>query len=407
MVNTAQKHFTEEKPHTKIKHKLFRATLDTSMNIANGINYSKKETKPYIYIDLYAGAGKFKDEHKGSPLLALELFEKYKDKNKRTFSAINMIVAEKNEKNIEELTKNINNEKQVLLLDDLSCTFCSGSWETHAETLKNYIKSSQWGFVFVDPFSLELNFDNLIELINQSPYYKDILILINKSAQERVLGKINEPDISRLCNYFNISENNLKRLFDFVKSKGGSNETVVQHLIKRSISKLDKDYVINAAITRTRNGKLEDSNRFYLCLITSAIGVANSFLEKYAEELEDKTLKNNNMQLNLLNTSPITKYVSLEEQIENIIKHGELTLFELSKKLYNVFLSWKDSDGNAIPHRQALIAAINNLINNTKIIILNPQKVNPGCISSKTNKLLSKALTTKDDARSVILGLYR
>lgn len=43
MVNTAQKHFTEEKQHTKIKHKLFRATLDTSMSIANGINYSKKK----------------------------------------------------------------------------------------------------------------------------------------------------------------------------------------------------------------------------------------------------------------------------------------------------------------------------------------------------------------------------
>lgn len=407
MIEKAQKHFKEEKLHTKIKHKLFKATLDTSMGIANGINHSKKENKSYIYIDLYAGAGKFKDEHKGSPLLAINSFEKYKDRTKRSFSNIQMLVAENNEKNIEELSQNIKEEKQLLSLNDLSCIFCNGSWETHSEVLKKHIKSSQWGFIFVDPFSLELNFDNLIELINESPYYKDILILINKSAQERVLGKIDEPDINKLCNYFNITENNLKRLFDFVKSKGGSNETVIQRLIKRAIRKLDKDYVINAAITRTRNGKLEDSNRFYLCLITSAIGVANSFLEKYAEELEDKTLKNNNMQLSLLNTSPLTKYISLEEQIEKIIQRGDITLFELSKQLYNVFLSWKDSDGNEIPHRQALLTAINNLMNSKKITILQPEKSRKGCINIKTNKLLSQSLNTKEDAKSVTLSLNR
>lgn len=407
MVSTATKHFQEEKPHTKIKHKLFKATLDTSIAIANGINHSKKENKSYIYIDLYAGAGKFKDEQKGSPLIALDSFKKYNEEAKCSFSNIQMVVAEKNKKNIENLTKNINEEKRLLSLNSLSCSFCNGSWETHSETLKKYIKSNQWGFIFVDPFSLELNFDNLIELINESPYYKDILILINKSAQERVLGKIDEPDINKLCNYFSISNTNLKRLFDFVKSRGGSNETVVQHLIKRSISKLDKDYIINAAITRTRNGKLEDSDRFYLCLITSAIGVANSFLEKYAEELEDKTLRNNDMQLNLLNTSPATKYVSLEEQIQNIISRENISLFELSRKLYNVFLSWKSSEGNEIPHRQALITAINNLVSSKKLSIIYPEKAKKGCLSDKTNKLLAQALTTKEYAKSIMLGLYR
>ncbi len=407
MKNIANDHFDTEKPHTKIKHRLFKSALDTSLSIANGINYSKKENKPYIYIDLFAGAGKFKDEQKGSPLIAMDSFAKYNDKTKRSFSNISMIVAEENTQNIKDLKKNINCERQLLSLDDLTCNICDGSWETHSSVLKTYIKSSQWGFIFVDPFALELSFNNLINLINESPYYKDILILINKSAQERVLGKIDDLDISKLCNYFNISENNLKRLFDFVKSKGGSNEVVIQHLIKRAISKLDKDYVINAGITRTRNGKLEDSNRFYLCLITSSIGVANSFLEKYAEELEDKTLNKNNMQLSLLSTSPITKYISLQEKIQNIIKKEDITLFELSKKMYNVFLSWKDSDGTEIPHRQALLSALNNLISDKKIIIINAKQSNKGCISKRTNKLLFQALNTKDDAKSIILGSYR
>ncbi len=48
MKNIANDHFDTEKPHTKIKHRLFKSALDTSLSIANGINYSKKENKPYI-----------------------------------------------------------------------------------------------------------------------------------------------------------------------------------------------------------------------------------------------------------------------------------------------------------------------------------------------------------------------
>lgn len=403
MKNTAQEHFNKEKPHTKIKHDLFKNVLDTSLSIANGINFSKKENKSYVYIDLFAGAGKFDDNNQGSPLIALNSFEKYKDKNKRSFQNIEMIVAEKDENNINKLKQNIDSEKTKLAIDSINCEFCKGSWEEHSEKLKQYIKSNQWGLIFVDPFSLELNFKNLLDLINESPYYKDIIILINKSAQERVLGKIDTPDINKICKYFDISQGNLKRLFDYVKSKGGSNETVVQHLIKRSLSKLDKDYIINAAITRTRNNKLEDSDRFYLCLITSSIGVANSFLEKYSEELENKNSNKSHLQLNLFDTSPQTKYLSLEERIQNIIKKDTLNLFELSKTLFNVFLSWRYTEENEIPHRQALLTAVNNLISDNKLLILNPEKAKSGCISSKTNRLSAKSLYSKEDAKSITL----
>lgn len=96
MKNIANDYFDSEKPHTKIKHRLFKSTLDTSLSIANGINYSKKENKPYMYIDLFAGAGKFKNEQKGSPLIAMDSFAKYNDKTKRSFSNISMIVVEEN-----------------------------------------------------------------------------------------------------------------------------------------------------------------------------------------------------------------------------------------------------------------------------------------------------------------------
>lgn len=406
-MRSATEHFNSEKEHTKIKHALFKSALDTSLSIANGINYSKKENNSYVYVDLFAGAGKFDDNNNGSPIIALNAFEKYKFSAQRTFSNIEMVVAEKDSQNIQKLASNIKIEKQNLNLEKFKCEFCSGSWENHADKLKQYIKSNQWGFIFVDPFSLELNFKNLLNFINESPYYKDILILINKSAQERVLGKIESPDIEKLCSYFDIEKSILKRLFSSIKQKGGTNEDVIQLLIKRSLSKLDKDYIINAAITRTRDGKLENSDRFYLCLITSSIGVANSFLEKYADLIEEKNLERNNRQLNLLNTSPITKYKSLEESIVRILDKKDLTLFELSQILYNVFLSWKYTEENEIPHRQALLTALNNLLLNKSIKLIKPEQASDKCISTSSGKLLAKSLNSKECAKTIPIGLYR
>lgn len=115
MKDTATEHFAEEKPHTKIKHRLLNAALDISLSISDAINYSRKENKPYVYIDLYAGSGKFKDENNGSPLIALNSFNKYK--NKKSFDSIEMVVAEQNEQNAINLKKNIEIEKKKLGLN--------------------------------------------------------------------------------------------------------------------------------------------------------------------------------------------------------------------------------------------------------------------------------------------------
>ena len=84
MKNSAQTHFSEEeKKPTRIKHDLFAETLKTSLNIANSLNYKDNSNIPFMYIDLYAGAGKFHNEKEGSPLIAINLISKYIDK--RTF----------------------------------------------------------------------------------------------------------------------------------------------------------------------------------------------------------------------------------------------------------------------------------------------------------------------------------
>jgi three-Cys-motif partner protein len=403
MKNTEIEHFYEEKPHTKIKHQLLEAVLEISLSISNSMNHSRNENKPYVYIDLYAGSGKFKDENNGSPLIALNAFKEYK--NKRSFENIEMVVAERNEQNAITLKQNIEDEKKELDLNDISCSTYLGSWETYSIELQEYIKSNKWGFIFVDPFSLELNLGNLIDLIKSGLYYKDILILINKTAQERVLGKPDSPDIKKICKYFNVSEEFLQRAIKSITQKGGSNEDIIQLLTKRAFKELNKDYKINVAITRTRQGEIENADRFYLSLITSSFGVANKFLEKYSELLEQKKEIQNNGQLGF-SLFELT-YNSLEQKVKEEINNNVISLHLLTKQLFNVFLSWKYTEHNEIPHKTALLRVLNNLLKNNEIVFVNPEKAKSKCINIAKNKILAKAFNSKENLKTINIKLNR
>ena len=71
MVDVTQAHFNEEAPHTAIKHKLFKSVYDSCISISSSFNNIKREKRKFIYLDLYAGCGKFNDANLGSPLIAL------------------------------------------------------------------------------------------------------------------------------------------------------------------------------------------------------------------------------------------------------------------------------------------------------------------------------------------------
>lgn len=403
MVNTAQEHFTEEKKHTKIKHDLFAEALKASLSIANSLNYKDKSNVPFMYIDLYAGAGKFTDEKEGSPLIAINLISEYLEK--RSFEHFEYIVTENNENNAKCLSDNIEAKKKLLNItdNDLKTALYCGHWEDLTSELSAYIEARKWGFVFVDPFSLELNLQELINVLNHNIYYKDIMILINKNAQERVLGKPNSPDIQKICRYFGIKESILKRLINYIKvTKKGTNEDIIQYLTQRALANVDKDFKIYAGISRTREGELENSDRFYLALLTSSIGVADNFLSKYAELLEEKQLKNNGGQQNLFDTCPQTKYVDLEETVTKIVsKQVSLTLYELTRILFNVFLSWKFTEDNQIPHRKALITALNNLLQQKRIEYEIIGTLPNGCINTSKNTILSKSFNSKDNLKHI------
>jgi len=407
MVNTAQEHFTEEKKHTKIKHDLFAEALKASLSIANSLNYKDNSNIPFMYIDLYAGAGKFTDEKEGSPLIAINLISKYLEK--RSFEHFEYIVTENDENNAKCLSDNIASKKEALNITDkdLKTALYCGHWEDLTSQLSEYIEARKWGFVFVDPFSLELNLQELINVLNHNIYYKDIMILINKNAQERVLGKPDSPDIQKICKYFGIEENKLKRLINYIKvTQKGTNEDIIQYLTQKALASVDKDFKIYAGISRTREGELENSDRFYLALLTSSIGVADNFLDKYAELLEEKELKDNGGQQSLFDTSPQTKYVNLEETVAKIIgKQVSLTLYELTKILFNVFLSWKFTEDNQIPHRKALIIALNNLLQQKRIKYEIIGSLPNGCINADKNTILAKAFHSKDNLKHIRIAI--
>ncbi|MCM1264748.1 MAG: three-Cys-motif partner protein TcmP [Candidatus Gastranaerophilales bacterium] len=404
MVKTAKEHFTEEKKHTKIKHDLFAEALKASLSISNSLNYKDSSNIPFMYIDLYAGAGKFTDEKEGSPLIAINLISKYMEK--RSFEHFEYIVTENDENNASCLSENIKSKKATLNITekDLKTALYCGHWEDLTTELSKYIEARKWGFVFVDPFSLELNLQELINVLNHNIYYKDIMILINKNAQERVLGKPDSPDIQKVCRYFGIEEPKLKRLINYIKvNKKGTNEDIIQYLTQRALASVDKDFKIYAGISRTREGELENSDRFYLALLTSSIGVADSFLYKYAELLEEKELRNKGGQQNLFDASPQTKYIKIEESINDIISknNNTITLYHLTKVLFNVFLSWKFTEDNQIPHRRALIIALNNLLNQRDITLEVIGTLPKGCINLEKNTILAKAFNSKENLKHI------
>lgn len=404
MKNTAQEHFSEEeKKHTKIKHDLFTEALKASLSIANSLNYKDNSKIPFMYIDLYAGAGKFGDEKEGSPLIAINLISKYVET--RSFEHFEYIVTENNENNAKNLAENIKNKiKNSNITDkDLKIVLHCGRWEDLTNELSDYIEARKWGFVFVDPFSLELNLQELINVLNHNIYYKDIMILINKNAQERVLGKPESPDIQKICKYFGIEEKALRRLINHIKiNQKGTNEDIIQYLTQKALKNVDKDFKIYAGISRTREGELENADRFYLALLTSSIGVADNFLYKYSELLEEKELNNKGGQQSLFDMSPQTKYTNLEETVNNVIwRNTELSLYDLTKILFNVFLSWKFTEDNEIPHRRALTVALNNLLSQNKIRFDVVGTLPRGCVNYDKNTILAKAFNSKENLKHI------
>lgn len=403
-MSKAEEHFNSEPPHTAIKHKLFKSVLESCVSISNNFDNRNKEKRQFLYMDLYAGCGKFKDENLGSPLIALTSIDEHIKSQNNNFDKINLVVSEYNQENAKHLKANIENYiNNNHLNNTIECSINAQSWEECKQELSKHIKDNKWGFIFVDPFSIELKLPELIELISANQYFKDILILINKNAQERVLGREDDESLEKISSYFGEDIRYIRRLKNLTKSVDGLNNTaIIQHLISRSFVDLDKDFVINLAITRTRENELENADRFYLCLITSSIGVANVFLNTYANILNEKRHQASGGQLSIFDSCTEVRYFVLSERIKSILLGQKMQLFKLVLKLYNDFYSWKDASPEEIPSTQNIKKAINLLLDNKQLEI-NNLYLDKRKLKNNAKNLTMEAFKTKENMKRVLL----
>ena len=205
MKNIESKHFEEQKKHTELKHNLLQNTLNTAIGIAN--HFVVKFSQPiFTYVDLFAGKGIFEDGTKGSPVIALDVLCNYlhSDINKN-FNKLKIIAIEKNKDNQNILEQNIQN---IMAKDEVANQIefytTSGDWQEYSSRIHSHLKNSNSGFIFADPFSTELNIQNLKSLFKDIKYH-DVLILINNTGVERVLGLNDDEKLKKICEHFDVN----------------------------------------------------------------------------------------------------------------------------------------------------------------------------------------------------------
>lgn len=405
MVEKAQEHFEKEPPHTAIKHRLFKSVYDSCISISSSFNNKNKEKRQFVYLDLYAGCGKFNDDNLGSPLIALNSSKNQLANNSNNINKINMILSEQNSENAKRLLQNVKDYIEDNHLSKIVIpTILTDSWENCTEQFKQELNNSDWGMIFADPFSVELKLPDLKNLIDKSSKLKDILILINTNAHERVLGRTDEESLSKIADYFGIEIKMLRLLKRQVNDiEQLNNAVVIRRLISRTFKDIDKDFVINVAITRTKEGALENADRFYLCLLTSSVGVANAFLDTYSELLNEKEQQNKNGQIGLFDNNTDFTHFELTEKVKDISNNKTMSLLTLFTKLYNDFYSWKDASPNEIPTSKNIKTAINNLVeqNYLKILCTGDNKTKYMTVDGK--KLKSNAFQKKQNLREIFI----
>lgn len=398
MKNIESKHFKEQKKHTELKHNLLKNTLNTTIGIANHfvVNFSQPI---FTYVDLFAGKGMFEDGTKGSPVIALDVLCNYLHSNvNKNFDKLKIIAIEKNKENQNILENNIQN---IMVKDEVANQIefytTSGDWQEYSNIIRCHLKNSNSGLIFADPFSTELNIQNLKRLIKDIRYH-DVLILINNNALERVLGLNDDESLKKIGEYFDVNIEFVKNL----KNTNLSNAAIVRHLIKKSLENIDKDFVINIALPRTRNGKIENGDRFYLCLLTSSVGVSDSYLKTYAEIKDTKEVSTNNGQVNLFQGYVEYEYFNLCETIKSIVETRlSLSLYELVSILYDDFFSWKDANSKEIPTSINLRNSLNILLEKKMIDISSCNFIDKRCKIKK--KLTADAFSSKLNLTTVNL----
>ena len=317
---------------TKIKHHLLTETLNTSIGIANNkciaykINSNTTENV-YTYIDLFAGAGTFEDNSKGSPILAYDILFEHQSKQSNNFRQLQMACTEKHIESYKKLEETI---LSYMTDNSIDCYYGQGNWETYKKNIENLLKNSGWGYIFADPFSTELDITELIKTLKSYANLKDILVFFNFNTLARQDGRRCIQDVDRICKNIGI---NAQELLD----QDSNFSTKFENKLREHFKGLKK-FVIGVGFPTTVQGELNNSDYFYLIFSTNTPVLVDSFLNAYEQMLDKYTDYSGMQQLALFgNPDKIYIYDSLKEQFADGCSLYDLYLYITSK-----FLSWKE-----------------------------------------------------------------
>ena len=346
--NRNANHFGEPKKlNTIIKHHLLSQTLQTSLSIANNkcVAYKQNSNKTdniYTYIDLFAGAGTFEDNSKGSPIIAYDILSEHNNSLYNKFKKLQMACTEKHDESYQKLESTIST---YTTNNDIDCYIGQGSWESYKKNIELLLENSGWGFIFADPFSTELDIVALIETLKSYSNLKDILVFFNFNTLARQDGRRCLQDIDRICRTIGIDGKEL--LDDDSNFSVKFENKLIEHF------KDLKKFVIGVGFPTTVKGDLINSDYFYLIFSTNTPVLVDTFLNAY-EEMLDKYTNYSGMQQLALFGNPDKNYIYdvLKENFAEGCSLFELYLFITSK-----FLSWKE-----LTKTQKKVPTIKNIV---------------------------------------------
>ena len=365
--NRNANHFGEPKKlNTIIKHHLLSQTLQTSISIANNkcVAYKQNSNKTdniYTYIDLFAGAGTFEDNSKGSPIIAYDILSEHNNSSSNKFKKLQMVCTEKHDESYQKLESTIST---YTTNEDIDCYIGQGSWESYKKNIELLLENSGWGFIFADPFSTELDIVALIETLKSYSNLKDILVFFNFNTLARQDGRRCLQDIDRICRNLGIDEKEL--LDDDSNFSVKFENKLIEHF------KDLKKFVIGVGFPTTVKGDLINSDYFYLIFSTNTPVLVDTFLNAY-EEMLGKYTNYSGMQQLALFGNPDKNYIYdvLKENFAEGCSLFELYLFITSK-----FLSWKEltKTQKKVPTIKNIVEILNEFESDNSIRIIAEEK---------------------------------
>lgn len=356
MASGKDKYFQQEKSiTTKIKHKIFYETFTTSLGTANNIVRKHKEDgkdKIYTYVDLYAGEGLFnfgsKEEYGeddfGTPLYAAEAFWGFLETKGGKgygvfFDRLKILACEKDKVRRSNLRTIL-----TAVVKDMITEFSfpieahvMSEWEDPKNSvfIRENVCSAQFGFIFADPFSTELNLKHFQNLLRGCAGLHDVLIFVNFGHIRRALGRRRGTDFKRVAGFLGLTEEQLEHLLGQENTDMHTYlDLVLDIIVKRMyiLKGRDNIFVTGVALPLDVRRRLVNQDYYGLVLATGAIPVVNAFLKAYVDALRE--FGNLPPMGRLFNTLPAIL-------VDMIKQFNTPTLYDLVLALWSNLFSWK------------------------------------------------------------------